>query len=98
VNDKSWKYLGITYVVVYIVGMGIERHGFDRGSLSPIDKIFFAPILWGVAAYGIQSGSFRGRFSWVNRDEKPFSFWTTITFEILYGLFLFCWGIRDAFR
>jgi hypothetical protein len=98
VSNRSWIWLGVTYVGLYLLVMGVERHGFDRGPLSPADKIFFAPIVWGVAAHGIQSGSFRGRFSWVDRDEQPFSFWTTITFEILYGIFMFGWGIRDALR
>jgi hypothetical protein len=54
--------------------------------------------MWGIAVYGVQGGSVMGRFSWVDRDEKPFTFWFIITFEVLYGLFLFCWGMRDAFR
>jgi hypothetical protein len=39
-----------------------------------------------------------GRLSWVDRDEKPVTFWIIITFEVLYGFFLFCWGMRNAFR
>jgi hypothetical protein len=28
--------------------------------------------------------------------EKPLTFWMIVTFQFLLGLFLFCWGIRDA--
>jgi hypothetical protein len=97
-SSNSWKGVGLAYVALYLMGVGIESHGFHPGPLSPMDKIFFAPILWGVAAYGIQTGAFRTAFSWVDRDERPFSFWTTITLEILYGFFLLGWGMRDAFR
>lgn len=97
-SSKSWKYLAATYVVLYIVFVAIESHGLQRAPLSPIEKILAAPMMWGLAVYGVQGGSVMGRFSWVDRDEKPFTFWFIITFEVLYGLFLFCWGMRDAFR
>jgi hypothetical protein len=97
-SSKSWRYLAALYVVLYVVFVAIERHGLGRGPMSPIDKILAAPVMWGIAVYGVRGGSVMGRFSWVDRDEKPVTFWTIITFEVLYGLFLFCWGMRDALR
>jgi len=97
-SSKSWKYLAAMYVVLYIVFVAIESHGLQRAPMSPIEKILAAPMMWGIAAYGVQGGSVMGRFSWVDRDEKPVTFWFIITFEVLYGLFLFCWGMRDALR
>jgi hypothetical protein len=97
-TSKTWRNLAVTYLVFCIVAIAIERHGLERGPMSPIEKILTAPILWGLAVYGYQRDSVMGRFSWIDRSEKPFSFWTVIAFEFLYGLFLFCWGIRDAFR
>jgi hypothetical protein len=63
-----------------------------------MDKILTAPILWGAAVYGILDGSVLSRLSWVDRSESPIGFWAIVTFKFLFGLFLFCWGIRDAFR
>jgi hypothetical protein len=97
-TNNSWRNLAVTYLALYMVAIAIERHGFERGPMSPIERILTAPILWGFAVYGFQRGSVLGRFSWIDRSEKPFSFWTLIAFEFLYGLFLFCWGIRDALR
>ena len=97
-TSKSWRYLAVTYLVLYLVAIAIERHGLQRGPMSPIERIITAPILWGLAVYGVQSGSVMGRFSWVDRSENPLTFWIIVTFEFLFGLFLFCWGIRDAFQ
>jgi hypothetical protein len=97
-TNNSWRNLAVTYLALYMVAIAIERHGFERGPMSPIERILTAPILWGFAVYGFQRGSVLGRFSWIDRSEKPFSFWTLTAFEFLYGLFLFCWGIRDALR
>jgi hypothetical protein len=97
-TDKTLRYIGIAYLVCYIAALAIERHGFDRGPMSAGDKIFAAPILWGVAAFGIRTGSVMGRIFWVERAEKPSTFWLIVTFELLYGSFLFCWGLRDALK
>jgi hypothetical protein len=97
-SSKTWRNLAVTYLVLCVVAFAIERHGLERGPMSPIEKILAAPILWGLAIYGLQRDSVMGRFSWIDRSEKPVSFWTLIAFEFLYGIFLFCWGIRDALR
>jgi hypothetical protein len=97
-TSKTWRYLATTYLVVYVVAIAIERHGLERGPMSPMDMILSAPILWGFAVHGIQQGSLPGRYSWVDRPETPFAFWIIVTCGFLYGLFLFCWGIRDALR
>ena len=89
---RIWRF------TLYVVVTAIERHGFERGPMSPLDKILAAPILWGFAVYGVQSGSAMGRISRIDRSEKPLTFWTILTFEFLYGLFIFFWGMRDALR
>ena len=97
-TSKALRYLGFAYLVFYVVAIAIERHGFERGPMSPIERIFAAPILWGLAVYGVQSGSVMGRISLVDRSEKPSTFWVTVTIEFLFGIFIICWGIRDAFQ
>jgi hypothetical protein len=97
-TSRMWRYLTVTYLAFYVAAIAIERHGFfERGPMTPVEKILTAPIMWGLAVYGVQEGSVMGRFSWVDRSEKPSTFWIIVTFEVLYGLFLFCWGVRDAY-
>ena len=96
--DKTLRYIGLAYLVCYIGAIALSRHGFERGPMSAGQKMFAAPILWGLALYGVQSGSAMGRISWIDRSDKPSTFWAIVTFEFLYGLFLFCWGIRDGFK
>jgi hypothetical protein len=95
-TGKTQRYLAVAYLVFYVVAIAIERHGFERGPMSPVERILTAPILWGFAVYGVQGGSAMGRFTWVDRCASPFAFWLIVTFEFLFGLLLFCWGIRDV--
>src|SRR6202042_618722 len=96
--SKKWRYLVIAYVAICLVAGVIEHHGFERGPMSPNDRIFAAPILWALAVDAIQNGAVMGRLSWVDRSERPTAFWLIVIFETLYGLFLFGWGVRDSFR
>ncbi len=95
-TSKTWRRLVVAYLAFYVVAIAIERHGLNRGPMSAMEKILTAPILWGFAVYGVGGGSAMGRFSWVDRLENPVGFRIIITFAFLFGLFLFCWGIRDA--
>lgn len=60
-TSKTLRYLAVAYLVFYLVAVAIERHGFERGPMSPIDRILTAPILWGFALYGVWRGSVMGR-------------------------------------
>jgi len=97
-SDKSWRYLAIGYGLLYAVFFVIERHGMGRAPMSPLERIFMAPILWGLAIHGLQHGAVRGRFSTVERARRPLAFWLNILFYSLFGLLLFGWGVRDACR
>jgi hypothetical protein len=46
----------------------------------------------------VQSGSVMGRLAQVQRDESPIYFWTIVSSAFVAGLFLFVWGLRDAFH
>jgi hypothetical protein len=97
-TGRRWKYLAGTYLVFYVVIIAMEGRGFERGPMSPIDRILTAPILWGFAAYGAQRGRLMGRIYGIDRSQYPIGFWSLITFELLFGFFFFCWGLRDALR
>src|ERR1700716_4007012 len=61
-TSTTRRYLAVTYLVFYVVAVPIERRGFGRGPMSPIDRILTAPILWCFVVYGVQTGSVMGRF------------------------------------
>ena len=90
--------LTIAYLVFYVLVIAVERHGLGRGPMSATERIFIAPLLWCFAGYGLSSGFVTGRFSTLDRTDNLFGFWSAITFMVMFGLFLFCWGIRDALR
>ena len=95
---RGWRYLAAAYLIFYVAAVVIERHGLERSPMYPIEMILTAPIMWGFAVYGLQRGSVMARTSWVGCSENPLRFWSIIAFEFLFGLFLFFWGMRDAFR
>lgn len=43
--------------------------------------------------HGLQSGYVRGRFSTIERDESPITYWVNIGFYFLAGLFFVWWGL-----
>jgi hypothetical protein len=55
--DKTLRYIGLAYLVCCIGAIALSRHGFERGPMSAGEKIFAAPILWGLAA--LESGMAR---------------------------------------
>lgn len=96
-TDKALRNLAITYVVLYVLIIVIERHNLPRGApMSTMDELLTAPICWGFATYGVLAGYVRGRFSRVERSESPVTFWINIGFYVLVGLLFFGAGIRDA--
>ena len=55
-------------------------------------KMLFAPIAWGFVAYGLVTGSVRGRFTPVERAPRPFTFWVNIVFFCTFGTYRFLRG------
>lgn len=97
-SDRAWRFLAIGYGLFYAVFFVIERHGMARAPMSPLERIFMVPILWGLALHGLQQGAVRARFSTIDRARRPAAFWLHILFYSLFGLLLFAWGVRDACR
>lgn len=88
----------VGYLVFYLAAMTLEHHGttFDKNQpASPLDKILFAPVMFGLVFYGLQTSSLPGRFTTIQRSEKPFTFWFNLIFYLLYGLFMLGWGLAD---
>jgi hypothetical protein len=98
-NEKTWRFLGYAYLLIYIVSVASERRGLRvENTPTTLDKLFAAPIFWGLAVDGIRTGSVYGRFSTVERSDRPFTFWMSIATYCLIGLLFFAWGIHDLLR
>lgn len=95
-TQNTWRGIAVAYLSFYVIVIAWETHGLDRGPMSPLEKMLTAPILWGIAAHAVDRGSIWGRFSWIERSEKPVAFWLLVTFGFAFGLSLFFWGLRDA--
>jgi hypothetical protein len=96
--SKSCRWALIIYMAFFAIVVLIEGHGFTHRPLTPIERILVALMWWAIAAQGVQSGSVMGRFARVERDDSPIYFWTIVSFTFLAGLFIFVWGLRDAFH
>jgi len=88
----------IVYLAFFAIVVVIEGHGFTRRPMTPIERILIAPILWAIAVQGVQSGSVMGRFARVERQDSPIYFWTLVSIAFVAGLFVFAWGLHDAFH
>jgi hypothetical protein len=97
-TDRNWRLLLFCYLVPYLIVIGLERHYRHPASMTPLAMLLTAPIVLGFAAHGVQNGYVRGRFSRVERDDSPVTYWINIGFYLAFGLGMFCWGPRDAFR
>ena len=96
-TSRTQLYLAVTYLVFYVVAIAIERHGLERGPMSPLERILTAPILWGLAVYGVQAGFREGSFSWIAPSDRPFFFFPPLFFVFLVCFFLFWWGMLFSF-
>jgi hypothetical protein len=97
-TDRAWRFLLFGYLAPYLIAIGLEVHYRHPASMTPLAMMLTAPIVLGFAAHGVQFGYVRGRFSRVEREDSPVTFWINIGFYVAFGLGMFCWGLRDAFK
>ena len=88
----------IGYIVFVIVTILARHGGFDRHTSTPLDLILGAPIPFVFGVFAIQNGWINTRFSIVDRDEAPVTFWFYVAFALLLGVGMFLWGMRDAIQ
>jgi hypothetical protein len=96
--SKSWRWGIVIYLALFAIVVAIEGKGLAHRPMTPLERILAAPMLWALAIHGVQSGSVMGRLAQVQRDESPIYFWTIVSSAFVAGLFLFVWGLRDAFH
>lgn len=92
-SNRSWIILAISYAAFCVLVTFLEGPGFHHEALSTrLDKLLAAPFCWGLMAHGLQSGYVRGRFSTVERDDSPITYWVNIALFFVLGLFFVWWA------
>jgi hypothetical protein len=92
-SNKSWIILAISYAAFCVLVNFVEGPGFHHAALSTrLDKLLAAPFCWGLMSHGLQSGYVKGRFSTVERDDSPVTYWVNIVLLFLLGLFFVWWS------
>jgi len=96
--SKTQRAVMIGYIAFVIVTILARHGGFDRQSSTPLDLILGAPIPFGFGVFAIQNGLINTRYSIVNQDESPASFWFYVALALLIGAGMFLWGLFDLLR
>jgi hypothetical protein len=92
-SNKSWIILAISYAALCVLVTFVEGPGFHHEALSTrLDKLLAAPFCWGLMLHGLQFGYVKGRFSTVERDDSPVTYWVNIVLLFLLGLFFVWWS------
>jgi hypothetical protein len=93
-SNKSWIVMALSYAAFCVLVTVIEGPGFHHEPLSTrLDRLLAVPFCWGLMAHGLQYGYVRGRFSTVERDESPVTYWVNIAAFFLLGSFFFGWAL-----
>jgi hypothetical protein len=101
-TTMAWRILLAAYMAFYVAAIAIERHGFanlsQRGPMTALELFLTAPFAWGYVAYALQSRSIHWssywRFTTVERDDKPVTYWLVVAFFLSYGAFLIVLGLN----
>lgn len=96
--SKTQRTIVILYIAFVIVTILARRGGFARQTSTPIDLILGAPIPFGFGVFAIHNGWINTRYSIVNRDDSPASFWFYVALALLIGAGMFLWGLVDLLQ
>jgi hypothetical protein len=86
------------YIVFAIVALLFLHRGIGRHTSSPFDLILGAPIPFGFGIFAVQNGWISTRYSNVDRNESPVSYWFYVTLALGIGAGMFIWGFYAALR
>jgi len=93
-SNKSWIILGLSYAAFCVLVTFVEGPALHHAALSTrLDRFLAAPFCWGLMAHGLQNGYVRGRFSTVERDDSPITYWVNIAVLFLLGLLFIAWAV-----
>ena len=96
--SKTQRNLMIGYIAFVIVTILVRHGGVDRHTSTPLDLILGAPIPFGFGVFAIQNGRINTRYSNVDREDSPVSYWFYVALALSVGVGMFLWGIRDTLR
>ncbi|MBU6259397.1 MAG: hypothetical protein KGL18_02415 [Burkholderiales bacterium] len=92
-SNKPWIALALAYAAVCMLVTLAEGPGFHHAPMSTrLDRLLAVPFCWGLMVHGLRFGSVRGRFSTVERDASPITYWINIAALFLAGAFFLWWG------
>jgi hypothetical protein len=96
--SKTQVRIALAYLAFFVVGVCVEKHGLQRGPMTPVEALLAAPIPFGVSVFAIQNGRIPGKFSAFDRDDEPVCFWITVTAGMVVAVLLFGWGALSLLR
>ncbi|WP_354334743.1 hypothetical protein [Undibacterium sp. GrIS 1.2] len=94
--SKTQRNIMFGYIAFVILTILARHGGFGRHTSTPLDLILGAPIPFTFGVFAIQNGWISSRFSTVERNEAPVTFWFYVALALLLGAGMFLWGVRDA--
>ncbi|MET3118750.1 hypothetical protein AAKU64_002983 [Undibacterium sp. GrIS 1.8] len=96
---KNQIKLFVVYAICMMMLMLWIEHSTRYHALrEPLGALFGAWLPIGLSIFGIQNGWVIGKFSIINRDNSPISFWIIIAAGFMLGVFLLYRGVSGLLR
>lgn len=96
--SKTQRLVMLGYIALAPVTLLLVHGGHNRHASYPVDLIVGAPIPFGVGVIAIQNGWINTRYSNVDREESPISYWFYVALALTVGAGMFTWGVLNALR
>ena len=91
--SKRQRLAMIGYIAFAILAVLVLHRGAGQHTSSPIDLILGAPVPFGFGIFAIQNGWISARYSSVDRDKSPVTFWFYVALALGLGAGMFIWGV-----
>ncbi len=88
----------IGYCCFVIMAILMRPGGFERHTSTPLDLLLGAPIPFCLGVFAIQNGWISTRYSSIDQEEAPISFWFYVTLSLLLGTGMLLFGIRGVIQ
>jgi hypothetical protein len=96
--SKTQRLVMFGYIALAIVALLLVHGGHNRHTSLPADLIIGAPIPFGFGVFAIQNGWINTRYSILDREESPVSYWFYVALALAVGAGMFTWGVWGVLR
>ncbi len=96
--SKPQRLFMVGYIAFAVVMLLFLHSGVNRHTTYPFDAVIGAPVPFSFGVFAIQNGWVNTRYSRIDRDESPVSYWFYVALALSLGAGLFFWGIVNAIR